>query len=221
MSDPVSDSGIDTLVGRLTPVTPLRATALWRGSALAVVLAAVYIVLMYGTRPELRILTQPMLMHRPMILLKPILFLLLGVSALRGVAELARPEGRLRFQVLLPALLLFGALLGVFFHDVTAHGWAKTFDNAFGAAPLCSMTILCGGTVGVVLMWRFWLRRSATSHPAQLGAMSGLAAASLMAGAYALHCNMDAAVYLLLIYGMAVAVFTALSALVGQKLYRW
>jgi hypothetical protein len=217
----MSDSVIDTLVGRLSPVKPLKASVLWRGAALTVVIAAVYVVLLYGMRPELRVLSQRMLMHRPMILLKPILFLLLGVSALRGVAELARPEGRLRFRVLLPALLLVGALLGVFVHDVTAHGWARTFNNAFGAAPLCAMTILCGGTVGVVLMWRFWLRRSATSHPAQLGAMSGLAAGSLMAGAYAIHCNMDAAVYLLLVYGVAVAVFTGLSALVGRTLYRW
>ncbi|HVZ29615.1 MAG TPA: NrsF family protein [Asticcacaulis sp.] len=217
----MSDPAIDTLVGRLTPVKPLQAAALWRGAALAVVVAAVYVAILYGMRPELRILTQPMLMHRPMILLKPILFLLLGISALRGVAELARPEGRLRFRVLLPALLLFGAVLGVFIRDVTVYGWAKTFHNAFGAAPLCAMTILCGGTVGVILMWRFWLRRSATSHPVQLGAMSGLSAASLMAGAYAIHCNMDAAVYLLLVYGLAVAVFTGLSALVGRKLYRW
>jgi hypothetical protein len=217
----MSDPAIDALVGRLSPVKPLKASALWRGAALAVVVAAVYVVILYGMRPELKILTMPMLTHRPMILLKPILFLLLGISALRGVADLARPEGQLRFRVLLPALLLFGALLGVFVNDVTTHGVAKTFDNAFGAANLCFMTILCGGTVGVVLMWRFWLRRSATSHPVQLGAMSGLAASSLMAGAYAIHCNMDAAVYLLMVYGLAVAVFTALSALVGQKLYRW
>lgn len=217
MSDPV----VEKLVERLSPVTPLRASALWRGAIVAVVVAAVYVVFLYGMRPELKILTQPMLLHRPMIVLKPLLFLLLGISALRGVAELARPEGRLRFGVLLPALMLLGAVLGVFVSDVTSHGVAKTFDNAFGGAPLCFMTILCGGTVGIVLMWRFWLRRSATSHPVQLGAMSGLAAASLMAGAYAIHCNMDAAVYLLLVYGLAVAVFTGLSAWVGRRLYRW
>ncbi len=217
----MSDQTIDSLVNRITPVKALQASTLWRGAALTVAIAAVYIVFLYGVRSEIKILTPPMLLHRPIILLKPLLFLLLGVCALRGVVELARPEGQLRFGVLLPILLLFGAVLGVVINDLSVYGVKANFDNIFGAAPLCAMTILCGGTVGVVLMWRFWLRRSATSHPAQLGAMSGLAAAGLMAGAYALHCNMDKAIYLLLIYGAAVAVFTGISALIGRTLYRW
>jgi hypothetical protein len=217
----MSDSTIDSLVNRVTPVKTLHASALWRGAVLAVAVGAVYIVLLYGMRPEFKIMTQPMLMHRPMMVLKPLLLLLLGGCALRGVVELARPEGQLRFGVLMPILLLAGAVLGVVVNDLNVYGVRANLDNLFGAAPLCFTTIVCGGTVGFVLMWRFWLRRSATSHPAQLGAMSGLAAAALMAGAYALHCNMDKAIYLLVIYGGALAVFTGLSALVGRALYRW
>ena len=51
--------------------------------------------------------------------------------------------------------------------------------------------------------------------------MSGLAAASLMAAAYALHCDGDAPVYLLAVYGGAVAIFTAVAAALGARLLRW
>ena len=101
------------------------------------------------------------------------------------------------------------------------HGVVATFDHAFGAAGLCFSTVFVGGLGGVGLMWRLWLRRSATSYPVLLGMMSGLAASTLSAAAYALHCNMDAPVYILFVYGSAVAAVVAISGLVGRRFLNW
>ena len=84
-----------------------------------------------------------------------------------------------------------------------------------------AQTIVCGGGAGLIAMWRLWLRRTATSHPAILGAMSGLATGALMAAAYAIHCDRDTPVYILGIYGGGVAIVTAIAALLARKLLRW
>lgn len=51
--------------------------------------------------------------------------------------------------------------------------------------------------------------------------MSGLAAASLMAAAYALHCDGDAPIYLIAVYGGAVAIFTGIATWLGGRFLRW
>jgi hypothetical protein len=138
-----------------------------------------------------------------------------------GASGLVRPEGRPKLRYLMPVLIIgaivFGALLVEFQHE----GWTRTMANLSDGVLICYMTILCGGMAGLIVLWRLWLRRSATSHPVSLGALSGLATASLMAAAYALHCQGDAPVYLLLVYGMAVAILTGIAALLGGKLLRW
>jgi hypothetical protein len=90
-----------------------------------------------------------------------------------------------------------------------------------GGNTLCFETIVGGGLIGFGLLWGMWLRRAATTSPVALGALSGLAAASLSASAYAIHCNMDAPAYLLLVYGVAVGLITALTALFGRRLFKW
>lgn len=221
MSD-ASDKMIDGLVKGLSPVKPLRAGPLWIGAGIAFGLAALYIFNAYGPRPEIRSLLRGGAWPSDnMFVLKPLLFLILGASALRAVADLARPQGRLRLWVLAPVIAIAGIVVCGLIRVIAAHGMAATFDDAFGQSTLCLMTIFCGGMAGLILLWRLWLRRTASSHPLALGAMSGLAASSFMAAAYAVHCNMDAPVYILLIYGLGVAVVTAISAVIGSRLLRW
>lgn len=212
---------LDTLTHDLKPVKPLRSRPLWLGALAGLIVAVLYIWFLYGPRPELAALTQGNVPHSHMPIIKPLMFLALGIGALWGVAGLVRPEGRPKLRYLLPVLIIGGIVFGNLLVEYQREGWDRMTDNLNGGVLICYMTILCGGMAGLIALWRLWLRRSATSHPVALGAMSGLATASLMASAYALHCQGDAPIYLLLVYGAAVAILTGIAALLGGKLLRW
>ncbi len=212
---------IDDLVGNLAPITPLRAKSLWTGVGVAIILAAIYIFVVYGPRPEIRAWLHGVWMGEQMMWLKPLLFLGIGAGALWSVTDLARPQGQFRARTLLPLIAAMVIVLGMLVRDLVKLGVDEVLSHAHDPATLCFLTILCGGMAGFVIMWRFWLRRSATSHPVLLGIMSGLAAASFMAAAYAVHCNMDTPVYILLIYGAPVALMAALAGMIGGRIFRW
>ncbi len=212
---------LDTLATDLKPVKPLRSRPLWLGALVGLIVAALYIWFLYGPRPELVALSHGDWPGRHMPVVKPLMFLALGIGALWGVAGLVRPEGRPKLRYLLPVMIIGGIVSGCMVFEYQNEGWGRMTDNLRGGVLICYLTILCGGMAGLIVLWRLWLRRSATSHPVALGAMSGLATASLMASAYALHCQGDAPVYLLLVYGAAVAILAGIAALLGGKLLRW
>ncbi|ESQ76108.1 NrsF family protein [Asticcacaulis sp. AC402] len=212
----MTDTLIDALTQNLKPVKPLRAWPLWLGAGVGLILAMIYVVYFYRMRPEFT--------GAPMTFMsvgKPLLFLVTGTSALWAVSGLARPEGWLEWRHVLPVAAMLVVVVGAFGLDIGRSGVADLRADLDGGVGLCYLTILCGGAAGLIAMWRLWLRRTATSHPVTLGAMAGLAVGSLMAAAYSLHCDMDAPVYLLLVYGLAVAILTAAAAIIGSRLLRW
>jgi hypothetical protein len=217
----MSDALLDTLTKNLRPVRPLRNSRLWLGAGAGLVVAVIYILVFYHPRNDVRMLMHGHWSGNPMAVVKPLMFLVLGLSALWATADLSRPEGRLKFSRLLALILMAAAVIaGVIYEGVVfgLHDYAAWLS---AGVDVCYMTILCGGMAGWLVMWRFWLRRTASSQPRLLGAMSGLAAASLMAAAYALHCDGDAPIYLLAVYGGAVAIFTGIASLLGGRFLRW
>ncbi|ESQ83686.1 hypothetical protein AEAC466_11815 [Asticcacaulis sp. AC466] len=215
------DDIIDSLADNLKPVRPMRDSLLWAGAAGGLLLAVLYISTFYGFRPEIVNLPKGTLPAHFTPVGKPLLFFGLGVTALWTVSRLTRPEGEMKAIYLLPVLAALGLTLFNMTVELISDGWAASAERLNGGVVVCFTTILCGGMAGLLLLWRFWLRRSASSHPTALAAMSGLATASLMASAYALHCNMDAPVYMVLIYGLAVAIFTGFATLLGRRLLKW
>jgi hypothetical protein len=216
----MSDDILDDLARDLKPARPLSVRALGIGAALTATLAAIYIFFVYGARPELRAMLGGDFDVDPMAWFKPFLFIAIGAGAFWSVAGLARPEGQFRLRTLAPLVIAVGFVLAALVADIIARG-PGAFRNIGDPSILCVLTIVCGGGAGLIVMWRLWLRRAATSHPGLLGAMSGLAAASLMAAAYAVHCDRDTPIYILGIYGGGVAILTAIATLLGRKLLRW
>ena len=212
---------IDALTRDLKPVKPLKPLWLWLGAAVALVVAGIVVTMVLGPRVEMLLLMHGRMPHNPVVLMKPGLFLVSGISALWAIAELTRPEGRLKLRYLIPVLAVVGVIIGDLLAEIVRSGMGDMAEKLNGGVMTCFTTILVGGLVGLAALWFFWLRKAATAWPVSLGAMSGLATASLMAAAYAIHCNMDAPVYIFLIYGGAVAAFTAVAALVGGKLLKW
>jgi hypothetical protein len=220
MSSP-DDALLDSLTSDLKPVKRLRSSSLWIGAAVGLVVALVYIFVLYGPRGDIVAMMRGGALVNPMVIGKPLIFLISGLSALWAVSGLARPEGQLKLVYMLPVLAVSGLLVGNLLSDMAIFGTSNFARQLNGGGHVCFITILCGGMAGLVVMWRLWLRRAATSHPVLLGAMSGMATASLMAAAYAIHCNMDASIYILLFYGTAVAVSSGIAALLGLKLLKW
>ncbi len=220
---PIESSGdaIDRLAGGLRPVKPFRTWQAWTAGLVFLAGAALFIYCAYGPRMEIAALQKGVWLGNSMAVVKPLMFLVCGLSALWGVAGLARPEGRPRLSYVVPVMLVAGVIVGNLMSEVARNGLGDIAENLNGGVSTCFSTILVGGLIGLALLWAVWLRRAATSHPWALGAMSGLAVASLAASAYALHCNMDAPVYIFAIYCVAIGLFTGLAALLGRRLLTW
>ena len=212
---------IDDLTRDLKPVRPVRAGLLWAGSVVGLILAAVCVIVLLGPRVEMVLLMAGHWPANPVVLMKPALFLISGASALWAISGLTRPEGRLKLRYMLPVLAVLGLIFGNLAAELARSDTADIVQKLNGGITTCFTTILIGGLIGLAALWWLWLRKAATSHPVALGAMSGLAAASWMAAAYALHCNMDAPVYIFAVYTLAVAVFTGLAAILGGRMLKW
>jgi len=217
----MTDDLLDTLSADLKPVRPMRLWPLWLLAFAGLVVAALFVIAVYRPRPEMIAVSHGVWPSTFMIFGKPLLFLVTGLSALWGVGDLVRPQGRLRFRTLAPVAILLAVVVLSAVHQVMGDGPASTLHSLQGGNRLCFETIVGGGLIGFGLLWGLWLRKAATASPVTLGALSGLAAASLAASAYAIHCNMDAPAYLLLVYGVAVGLITALAALLGCRLFKW
>jgi hypothetical protein len=217
----MTDAFLDKLATDLKPVKPMRMWPLWLMAGAGLGLAALFVIFAYQPRPEMLALGHGVWPAHFAVVGKPLLFLITGLSALWSLADLVRPEGRLRPWTLAPVALLVVMVLVLFGIQYATQGAAKVGQSLVGGDMLCFQTILLGGAIAFALLWGLWLRKTATSSPITLGALSGLAAASLMAVAYAIHCNMDAPAYMLLVYGAAVAAFTGVAALIGGRLFKW
>ena len=67
----------------------------------------------------------------------------------------------------------------------------------------------------------FLLRRGAPTRPGLSGALLGLAASAGIAAGYALHCTEDSPLFFVVWYGLAMAISTALGAVMGRRCLRW
>ena len=217
-----NDKALDDLVSRLTPVKVLRLYPIWVGAAVGLVIGAIYVYFAYGPRPEWEaLLRHGVIIDHPIAFLKPALFLAIGTSALIAVGDLARPQGRFSWSTALPIFLCVAAVLVALVSEVANDGLSKTLDQLHLPMVVCFLTIFLGGMLGWSVLWWTWLRRAASASPVALGAVSGLATASFMAAAYAVHCPLDAPVYILLMYGLPVVVGTGVGALLGKRLLSW
>ncbi|WP_443749551.1 NrsF family protein [Asticcacaulis solisilvae] len=219
MSD-ASDKLIDDLADGLRPVRPLKASPMWLAAAAALVLAALYIFFYYGPRPEIAAMVHGQSPRTMMAWFKPLLFVVTGAGAFWAVADLARPEGRLRVRTLLPLILALAIEIVALLRDAMMQP-SEVMTGLHQPAILCMTTIVCGGLAGLIVLWRLWLRRAATSHPVLLGALAGLATGSLMAAAYAVHCDRDWSSYILVYYAGGVAITSAIAAALGKRFLRW
>jgi hypothetical protein len=117
------------------------------------------------------------------------------------------------------AALLPGLALPVLAAVIDRSGF-PLFGRDTASVPICFFAILAAALPALgVLLWS--LRRAVVTRPGLAGAASGLLAGALGAGAYAIACRNDGALFVLVWYGLAIATASIAGAAAGRRYLRW
>lgn len=207
---------IDNLSADLSPVDYRQVSRVLGGALAASVLAAIAVIwFASGVRPDIK---------APSALAFLTVKLLFAGSVVAitfaGLLKLARPgkgrrtSGRLvalpfAAIALLAVISLFSTPSGQWDELIIGHGWRG----------LILIPIMAIGPYAVLV----WTIRKAAA-PTQLwrtGALAGLVAGAVSAGAYALSCTEDSFPYVACWYSSMILLCAILGALVGPRLLRW
>jgi hypothetical protein len=84
----------------------------------------------------------------------------------------------------------------------------------------CVLTILMVSLLPLIVLL-YAMRAGAPTRPAMAGAIAGILAGALGAGAYALACENDAGLFVALWYPLAISTTTLLGAAIGRRALAW
>lgn len=213
MTDPL----IDQLVAELNPKQPLLNWKLWMHCTACLVMISAAVLAFMGLRGDYL-----SAMHSGALFWKPGMFLLAWVGSILLITDISRPAGAIKKLHLAPFVLAAAILIWQFATQM-AHVSLETVKNSLqdGSAPYCLSIILGGGSVALMMAWKFWFSKTASRRPTLLGVLAGASAGTLAATAYALHCDRDNALYLSVYYGLPLLALGLFGALLGKKRLRW
>ncbi len=153
---------------------------------------------------------------------KPGIFVFIWLSSLLFILKLSRPHEKAPKWAWATLLAAFLFLLSQFKLQLDQYSWTFMVQSlASSSAWVCFGTITGCGLLALGLIWHFWLRRTASSSPSQLGFWAGVNVGSLAAAAYAVHCPMDTATYIFCYYCSPLFIFSAFGAWLGKSKLRW
>lgn len=210
-----SDALIDRLADDLKPVRTLAT-----GTGLTLLLgltvaAAVAITLTLGIRGDL-LMGDP----HPMFFLRGGMLLVLGLATAVAALRMNRPcvgavsngwMWAVAAALLFPLSAAISALLhGPMVPEMVAPQFGLeclAFSGVFGLGIGSALTL--------------WLRRGAPTSPERAGLLTGIAAGSLGAFAYGLHCPFNSIFYVGLWYSLAIVLAAVVGRLFVPRLIRW
>lgn len=206
---------LDSLAEELTPVKPLNAAGAIGGMALLTVLGGVFVVSTLGFRSHFGSSATD-----TMFLIRSGLLVLLGAASLSAATSMARPAVGMsrsgwRWAAAAALIVPISAAIAAL---VSRTPVAERLYPANGVECL-TYSIGIGLVLGAVLTW--WLRRGAPTSPERAGTVTGLAAGSLGALAYSMHCPHNDIVYIGLWYTLAIGATTIAGRLIVPRLVRW
>lgn len=150
--------------------------------------------------------------------LKMALVATLAVAMLALLKASFRPEGRLPLAVLaIPVVLL---LFGI------GHELATQIPSNYGARLVGRNARFCLTWIPVMSLvplaaFLALLRGGAPADATRAGAIAGLAAGSVAAVFYGLHCTDDSPLFVATWYTLAIGLVTMAGALIGRRLLAW
>lgn len=207
---------VTMLAAQATPV-PAHAARRYLARALLAGVPATLALLMgtLGLRPDLG----QALAHADFWLKQGYALVLAG-AALMAAHGLARPGARWRhaaWGLVLPPLLLATLAVAVLVQADPQVRPGLLLGSTWRECPF-NIGVLALPLLGAMLLA---LKRLAPVHPAWAGGVAGLAAGSLAAAAYALHCPETAAPFIALWYSAGILLSALLGLLSGWRWLRW
>jgi hypothetical protein len=209
----------EQLIQTLAADNPHRARPVGLILTFALLAAAPLSVAMFmmalGVRPD--VMTA---MHNPFFDLKFAITLALAISAIVVSLHLSRPEVSLKgwgWLLLIPVGIIAAGIASEMMMPQRLPMMTRLIGSnsrvCMTAIPVLSLPLLAGVLVG--------LRHGAPARPALAGALAGLVSAGLAATLYASHCTDDSPLFVATWYPIAIAMVTAVGALIGAKVLRF
>jgi hypothetical protein len=159
-------------------------------------------------------------LHNPFFDLKFLVTLTLAIPAIVIGLRLVRPAAPVSNRMWLLALPVVLLLLGVACDFLVPQrlSWSARLigDNSrvcMTAIPAMSLPLLAAALIA--------FRHGAPTRPALAGAFAGLLSGGLAATLYAAHCTDDSPLFVATWYSIAIALVTAVGALVGSRVLRF
>lgn len=200
--DDLAHHGVHAPAG---PFPGLRTTLLLGG------MPAVFLfLLIFGIRPNFWASAM-----NPYIALRGLILLVLAGTSLSLVPRLGRPGSVVPWSRLLWPLLAL--VLALILDRVSGE-----LDRIGASTPVwvCMAGIFGLGAFPIAaILWT--LSRQATTRPVLAGGMAGLAGGAIGAALYALWCIETAPGYIVLWYGLSLALCSVAGAVAGRFLLRW
>lgn len=213
MTDPL----IDRLVADLSPRKRLMDIVLWFHCSTCLAMIASLVLVFIGLRSDYLLSVQ-----NSALFWKPGIFLMAGIGSLLLITDISRPLGGVKKHHLIPIVLAGAILIWQFSvqmaeipHETIVHSLYNT------SALYCLSIILVGGGVALIVVWKLWLSKAASRHPALLGMLAGFNAGCLAATAYALHCDKDIALYISVYYGLPILTLSFIGLFLGKNFLKW
>jgi hypothetical protein len=185
------------------------APALTLGTLLALAAAALVVAVGFGLRPDLAALP-----GHGIFQFKVAAMGLLAAAALWLLRAAGTPGARRPWPLLVPALILL--LVGAW---LDRSGFPLSGARTL-SVPVCLGAIIAAALPGLVVLLAA-LRRGIPTRLSAAGALAGLTSGALGALAYTLACINDGAAFVALWYPLAIAVTTALGAILGPRVLAW
>jgi hypothetical protein len=211
----VKTNDLISLLAEDTPVRMRLGRVLALALAIGLVVSALILLSTVGIRQNMA-----SVIETARVLFKIGVTLILAIAACSLVFRIGRPGIPLKaggLALIIPLALLVAAV-GAELMVVPPDAWRA---NLIGKhAPFCLMFIPVL-SLAPLAGFLFALKNGAPERPAVAGATAGLAAGGIAAALYAWHCPDDSPLFVASWYTIAIAIVTAIGALIGRRYLRW
>lgn len=206
---------LDAMADGLTPVRPLSPAFICVVAIALTIGGGTFVIATLGFRDAFGASASD-----PEFLARTALLIVLAGFSLYSAAAMARPQvgsSHMDWRWVLGAALVVPVAAAV----AALAGQTPIADRLHmnDGVECLTYSIGIGLLLGAVLTW--WLRRGAPTSPERAGTVTGLAAGSLGALAYSMHCPHNDIVYIGLWYTLAIGMTTLLGRLIIPRFIRW
>jgi len=213
----MNDDIIDSLVDDLKAKKPLSNRNLWISCSGCFSFMSLIIILTLGLRVDIELSFQSGGMFWKIAILSSLL-----IGSIFIIADISRPDEDIKKTHYIPFIIASVIFFYEAFLQTMSLPNLEILNSLKDSSAIyCMAIILIGGIMAFIMLWQFWLKRTAPKSPSKLGAISGFSSGVLVATAYALHCDKDSIVYFAIYYTIPIVLLAILGNLIGKKKLRW